>query len=78
MKVTPNFCKEKLEKFDPNLSVTSIKDYGTDYLVTYLYKGKDDIPDPFFLIDKENGNISSYTIAEDPAKYYSTSDIIVK
>lgn len=78
MIITAKLCKERLEKFDPNLSVTSVKDYGTDFLVTYLYEGSDRVPDPFLLVNKKNGNISSYTIAEDPARYYSTPDVEIR
>lgn len=75
MMVTAKLCKEQLEKSDPNLSVISIKDYGTDFLITYLYKNSDEAPDPFLLVNKKDGTVKSYTIAENPAKYYSTPDI---
>ena len=78
MIITPEFCKQRLEELVPDLSVVSIKDYKTDFLVTYMYKNKDNIPDPFLLVSKRNGNIKAYTIAEDPEKYYSTPDIFIK
>ena len=78
MIITPEFCKKQLEESVPGLSVISVKDYGSDFLVTYMYKNKDGIPDPFLLISKRNGDIRSYTIAEDLNKYYSTPDIFLK
>jgi len=75
--ITAKFCKERLEKLDTNLSVISVKDYGSSFLVTYIYKGDDSSPDPFLLINKRSGKITSYTIAEDSARYYSTPDVII-
>lgn len=76
--ITARICKEQLEKSDPNLSVISVKDYGSDFLITYLYKNSDEAPDPFLLIDKKSGKVRSYTIAEDPGKYYSTPDLALR
>ncbi len=73
--ITINECISFIEKKDPNVKIIDAKDYGSDYLLTYSYKGYDNIPDPFLLINKKTGLVKTYTIAEDSKKFYSTPSI---
>lgn len=77
MILTARSCKEQIEKINPDLVVKSVKDYGNSFLITYLYKNNENTPDPFLLVNKRDGKVSNYTIAEDLNKYYSTPDIFI-
>lgn len=60
----------------PDVTVISCKNYGADYLVT-AFKDPDDM-DPFYLVNKLDGSIRYYTIAENPARYYNTPDLKIR
>lgn len=74
--VTVEDCVTQMEHDDPKLTVVSVKDYGSDFLVTYSYEGVDELPDPFCLINKSTGKVEAYTIAEDPDRYYSAKELL--
>jgi hypothetical protein len=57
---------------DPNVTIASCKNYKTDYLVT-AFKDPNEL-DPFYLVNKVDGSVRRYTIAEDPARYYQTPE----
>ena len=71
--MTPTDAINTFKKSNPDVNIVSCKDYGTDFLIT-AYKTKDEM-DPFYLINKNNGSIRNYTIAENLTKYYDTPDI---
>lgn len=64
---------KKLIEMDSGLTITQCRDYDSDYLFTAFRNEKD--LDPFYLVNKETGKISSYTIAKDPKRYYSSKTI---
>lgn len=74
--ITVEDCVSQVEKADSKIKVVSIKDYGSDFLLTCSYDGKDNTMDPFILVDKKTGETNAYTIAEDPDKYYSAKELL--
>ena len=68
--------KDKIEKAIPNIRLVSVKDYGTDYLVTYRMTDNSECTDPFLLVNKKTEEIKYYTIALDLDRYYSTPSLI--
>ncbi|MCR5593871.1 MAG: hypothetical protein K6F79_09035 [Saccharofermentans sp.] len=74
--MTPKKAVQTFIKEYPSLKIVSLKDYYNAYLIT-AYKTPDEM-DPFYLVDKTDGFIRRYTIAENPSKYYDTKDIDIK
>lgn len=74
--ITVEDCVSQIEKSNSRIKVVSVKDYGSDFLVTYTVDGKDDATDPFILVNKSDGKTQEYTIAEDPDKYYSAKELL--
>lgn len=66
-----------LRKKNPTIKeITECKDYGSDYLfVAFETDDKRNEIDPFYLVDKNNGKIRNYTIAEDPSKFFSAKSL---
>ena len=60
----------------PNLQVVSVKNYQSDYLVT-AFEDQEEL-DPFYLVNKANGSMRKYTIADDLDRYYNTPDVEIK
>lgn len=56
--------------------IQNCKDYGSDYLFV-AYKTNDKLKeiDPYYLVNKNTGSVRSYTIAEDPSKFYSSKSL---
>lgn len=65
----------KLKAENTKIRIESCKDYGSDWLFT-AFVHEDDM-DPFYLINKTTGEVTNYTIAENPRRYYSTPDVDV-
>lgn len=72
----PSKALNSFRKEYPDLIVDSVKDYGSDYLIT-AYKSKYD-PNPFYLVSKNGKWIRSYSILADMDKFYNTKDINIK
>lgn len=66
-----------LRKKNPEIKeITECKDYGSDYLfVAFETDDKRNEIDPFYLVDKYNGKVRNYTIAEDPVKFFSAKNL---
>lgn len=73
--IRPKKAVELFKAEYPSLKIRSVKDYKTDYLITAFNDPEEQ--DPFYLVNKTDGFIRRYTIAEDPARYYDTPDIKV-
>ena len=73
--IRPKRAVELFKAEYPSLKIRSVKDYKTDYLITAF--NDPDEQDPFYLVNKTDGFMRRYTIAEDPARYYDTPDIKV-
>ena len=69
-KISPEKAIFIFQKTYPDLMIVSVKDYGTDYLIT-AYKSPNET-DPFYLMEKSGGFIRRYSIAIDPDRYYKT------
>lgn len=61
---------------DPDITIASCKNYKTDYLIT-AFKTPEDI-DPFYLVNKTDGFVRRYTIAEDLVRYYDTPEVKIR
>ena len=72
--VTIDECIKAFKEDTPNIKVVSCKDYGEYYLFTAFIDNVD--PDPFYLVDKKTGMVSSYSIAMDPGRYYSAKELL--
>lgn len=66
-----------LRKKNPTIKeITECKDYGSDYLfVAFETDDKRNEIDPFYLVDKNNGKVRNYTIAEDIDKFFSAKNL---
>ena len=71
--MTPKDAVEIIRKAYPELEVSSCKDYGADYLVT-AHRSPNDMY-PFYLVNKTDGFIRPYSIADNPSRYYNTKDL---
>lgn len=72
--ITVEQCVESFKKSSPKIKIVSCKDYEDYYLFT-AYVNDDEL-DPFYLVDKESGDIYPYTISEDPSKYYNAKELL--
>lgn len=66
-----------LRKKNPEIKeITECKDYGTDYLfVAFETDDHRNEIDPFYLVDKNNGKVRNYTIAEDTNRFFSAKSL---
>jgi len=75
MSYTAKQAADILRKAKPDVNIINCCDYGKEFLFTAPKNGSKNDIDPFYLIDKNTGAITGYTIAEDPDKYYSAKDV---
>ncbi len=74
--ITIDDCIKAFKADNPNINVVSCKDYGKYYLFT-AYEHDTDV-DPFYLVNKEFGDVSPYTIAADPNRYYAAKELLAR
>lgn len=74
--VTVKDCVEQIEAANPEIKIVSVKDYGSDYLLTYRSTKGENAIDPFIKVNKSTGKTQEYTIAEDPSRYYSAKELL--
>lgn len=72
--ITIEDCIKAFKSDNSKIKVVSCKDYDEFYLFT-AYVNDDDV-DPFYLVHKETGAVSPYTIAADPNRYYSARELL--
>lgn len=71
--MTPKEAVDIVKKSNSSLTIDCCKDYGTDFLIT-AFENSDDM-DPFYLVNKRDGSVRGYTIAENPTRYYNTPNV---
>ena len=66
--------KKLKEKVKSLKTIKECRDYGKDYLfVAFETNTPNDELDPFYLVDKNTGNIRKYNIAEDTNKFFNST-----
>ena len=75
--MTPTEASNKLKNEMKDIkTIKECRDYGKDFLFVAFETNTPDIElDPFYLVNKNTGDIRRYTIAENPGRFYSAQKI---
>lgn len=71
--MTPTEASNKLKNEMKEIkTIKECRDYGKDFIFVAFETDTPDVElDPFYLVNKNTGDIRRYTIAENPSKFYS-------